>query len=93
MRLREYEKRGGGGREQAHITAMVPTEAANQKKCVPSRKRCTLLLLILLLLDLGDEGRMQPWGGCATRQETLRAGWWAWWAGEDGAGHKTTAEV
>ena len=70
---------------------MVPTEAANQKKCVPSSQRCTLLLL-LLLLDLGDEGRMQPWGGCATRQETLRAGWWARWAGEDGAGHKTTAE-
>jgi hypothetical protein len=41
---------------------MDPTEAANQKKCVPSSKRCTLLLLPLLL-DLGNEARMQPWGG------------------------------
>jgi hypothetical protein len=39
---------------------MVPTEAANQKKCVPSSQRCTLLLLLLLLLlDLGNEVRMQ----------------------------------
>ncbi len=32
------------GGEKSHIRAIVPTEARNQMKCVPSSRRCTLLL-------------------------------------------------